>query len=474
MADAARTVLKYYCYRATSGPGFTYPIYTLFLLLNGLSFTAIGIIATVQSIIVVGGEIPTGYVGDRIGRRNSLVIAAVLFLISNAGYLVATDIWGFLFVFGTLSFGHTFVSGSGSAWLYDTLQEHDIEEEFTRISGRARAIGSGVMAVTMIAGGLLYVVDPFYPFYAGVALSLVNIGFVLFLPKNAAYADDGRESEAEGGQLSMLEALPTIRDRITSRALRWFVVYMALFSGALMTADMYIQPVVRDALEQSYGPLLSAYGIPEAATLGFFYASFMGVSAIGSDYASNIEEWLGVKTAMFVLPMVIALFYLVPVVLPVAVFPMFFVMKGSNSLIFPISGRYVNEQIASVGRATVISAVAMVRAVAGIPFRVGSGMFADLFSPIAAVAALGGIFVVGSLVLHVVAPPIRDQDVPESTDGSDPDGDTTPEGGDAAAEGGADVADGGTDTAPGVGAESGVDPEHRPPGDGEPGSEAVD
>ncbi|MFW6435142.1 MAG: MFS transporter, partial [Halovenus sp.] len=146
MPDVSQTVLKYYFYRATSGPAFTYPIYTLFLLLNGLSYTAIGAIGAIQAIIVVGGEIPTGYIGDRIGRRNSLVIAAVMFLISNAGYLFATDFWGFLFVFGTLSFGQTFVSGSGSAWLYDTLEEHDIEEEFTRISGRAGAVNKIVMA----------------------------------------------------------------------------------------------------------------------------------------------------------------------------------------------------------------------------------------------------------------------------------------------------------------------------------------
>lgn len=419
MVDASRTVLKYYAYRATSGPGFTYPIYTLFLLLNGLSFTAIGIIATVQSIIVVGGEIPTGYVGDRIGRRNSLAIAAVLFLISNAGYLFATDIWGFLFVFGTLSFGHTFVSGSGSAWLYDTLQEHEIEGEFTRISGRAGAINRAVMAVTMIIGGLLYVVDPFYPFYAAVAFSALNIGIVLFLPKNAAYADD-REHDGEGEPLEMLDALPVIKDRIVSRELRWFIVYLALFSGALMTADMYIQPVVRDALEQSYGPLLNAYGIPEAATLGFFYASFMVVSAVGSDYASNVEAWLGVRKVVFILPMTVAFFYLLPVFVPVAVFPMFFIMKGSNSLFFPITGRYVNEQIASLGRATVISAIAMVRSVAGIPFRVGSGMFADLFTPIDAVAALGGVFVVGGLLIHVFAPPVRAEDEPDTVPEPDP------------------------------------------------------
>ncbi|MFB6202627.1 MAG: MFS transporter [Halorhabdus sp.] len=413
MVDASRTVLKYYVYRATSGPGFTYPIYTLFLLLNGLSFTAIGIIATVQSLIVVGGEIPTGWIGDRIGRRNSLVIAAVLFLISNVGYLVATDIWGFLFVFGTLSFGHTFVSGSGSAWLYDTLAEHDITDEFTRIRGRAGAISKAVRAVTMIAGGLLYVLDPFYPFYAAVTLSLVNVASVFLLPRNAAYAAD-RESDSDGGSLPLLEALPTIRERITSRELRWFVVYMALFSGALLTADMYIQPVVRDTLQQTYGAVLASYGIPEAATLGFLYASFMLVSAVGSDYAAEVESVLGVKRAMLFLPVGIGLFYLLPLLVPLAVFPMFFAMKGTNSLIFPISSRYINEHIASVGRATVISAIAMVRAVAGVPFRVGSGVFADLISPVAAVAALGAVFVVSALLLFAFAPPVRDVDVGDS------------------------------------------------------------
>ena len=414
MPDASRTVLKYYLYRATSGPGFTYPIYTLFLLLNGLDFAAIGIIGSIQAVIVVGGEIPTGYIGDRIGRRNSLVIAAVMFLISNAGYLFATDFWGFLFVFGTLSFGQTFVSGSGSAWLYDTLEEHDIEDEFTRVSGRASAINKVVMASTMIAGGLLYVVDPYYPFYAAVGLSVLNVALSLNLPKNAAYADD-RGSEDDDGPLSIVEALPKIVLQIFSRELRWFVVYISLFWGAIMTADMYLQPVVQDALSQSVGPALSSYGVEEAATLGFFYASFMGVSAIASDHAAEIESWLGVQKAMLLLPLGIAVFYLVPLALPIAVFPMFFVMKGSNSLIFPISSRYINEHVESVGRATVISAIAMIRALAGIPFRVGSGVFADVFTPIAAVAALGACFIVGALALYTFAPPIRDVDVPEST-----------------------------------------------------------
>lgn len=338
----------------------------------------------------------------------------MLFLVSNVGYLVAKDFWGFMFVFGTLSFGHTFVSGSGSAWLYDTLTEHDIEDEFTRISGRAGAISSWVMAATMIAGGLLYVTNTFYPFIAAIAFSVVNVVFCAFLPKNAAYSSDPDRRRSAGAgdedddRITILDALPVIRERLAAHELRSFIVYMALFSGAIMTADMYIQPVVRDALAQTYGALLSAWGVPEAATLGFLYASFMVVGAITSDYAADVEEWLGVKRAMFLLPMGIAVLYLLPVFVPLVVFPMFVVMKGATSLIFPISGRYVNDQIESVGRATVLSAVSMVRSVAGIPFRIGSGMFADAFTPVAAVAVLGAIFVVGALLLHAYSPPVKE------------------------------------------------------------------
>ncbi|MFC6725719.1 MFS transporter, partial [Halobium palmae] len=201
-ADRPTPILKYYLYRATGHPGFSYPIYTLFLLFNGLSFTQIGAIASVQSIVVVAGEVPTGYVGDRIGRRNSLVVASVLFLVSSASYLVATDFAGFLFTFTTLSLGSTFVSGSASAWLYDTLDEHGLDGEFTHVSGRAGAISKWVSTVAMIAGGLLYVVDHLYPFVAAVVLSLVNVGVVLSLPKNAQYADrsPARDDAAHGAE----------------------------------------------------------------------------------------------------------------------------------------------------------------------------------------------------------------------------------------------------------------------------------
>jgi len=403
----AAVVRRYYLYRATARPNFHYPVYTLFLLFNGLSLPQIGLIATIQSVVVVAGEIPTGYVGDRIGRRNSLAVGGFLMLVSNASYLVATDFLGFTFTFVMLSFGGTFLSGSGSAWLYDTLKEHDIEDEYTRVSGRSRALSRWVQVVTIPIGGVLYSVDRFYPFYAGIAAAALSLVFVLRLPKNRMY-DDGYEADDgdDEDRLTIVDALPIIRDQLRAPDLRWFVVYLALFAGAILTMDMWIQPIAQESLRASFGPTLESWGLTEGVILGLLYSAFTLVSAVVVDYADDVEELLGVRKAMMLIPAAIAVSYVLAGAWAVLAFPMFFVMKGGGALMGPIQNRYINDQVQSVGRATLLSSVNMLRQVAGIPFRVGSGILAGMFTSITAVAILGAIFLVASAVLWTVVSPV--------------------------------------------------------------------
>ncbi|WP_336036564.1 MFS transporter [Halobacterium yunchengense] len=405
----SQVIRRYYLYRATARPNFHYPVYTLFLLFNGLSLPQIGLIATIQSVVVVTGEIPTGYVGDRIGRRNSLAVGGFLMLVSNASYLVATDFVGFTFTFVMLSFGGTFLSGSGSAWLYDTLKEHDDEDEFTYVSGRSRALSRWVQVVTIPVGGVLYSLDRFYPFYAGVLAATLSLVFVLRLPKNRMYDDDYEaDADEDDDRLTIVDALPIIRDQLRAPDLRWFVVYIALFSGAIMTMDMWIQPIAQEALRESFGPTLESWGLTEGVILGLLYSSFTLVSAVTSDYASDVEDAFGVRKAMMLVPAAIAVSYLLAGMVAVLAFPMFFVMKGGGALTGPIQNRYINDQVQSVGRATLLSSVAMLRSVAGIPFRVGSGVLAGMFGSIRAVAILGGIFLVGAALLWLFRPPISE------------------------------------------------------------------
>lgn len=429
--SAASVVLKYYLYQALGRSGFIYPIYVLYLLSNGLSYAEVGVIGSVQGVIIVAGEIPTGYVADRIGRRNSLLVAQLLFVASVVGMIVSESLPAFVVAFGLLSLGMTFTSGSADAWLYDTLKERLDEDRYTHVRGRGGAVGQWVMAATMIAGSLLYVLDPLYPFVAVVVIRMLTFFVVLSMPKNAQYADEGVKEaegekardedtgdddvngdEAEGeqagdGRLTVSDALPIVRRKLTRPPLRSFVAYVALFSGATLAAGVFTQPITVDVLETTVGPFLASVGVPEAASLGVLYASFTVVSGVASDHASDLEEALGVRKTVLVVPGVTTLALIAPALVPVLAFPMFFVLRASRSLLRPITGQYVNDRIESAGRATVLSVVSMAYGVVRIPLTVASGVVADWFSPLVAVAALGGTFLVGGSALYLWRPPVE-------------------------------------------------------------------
>jgi len=393
-------VFKYYLYRAIGSPGFYMPIYVLYMLNNGLNFTQLGVIGTIQSAIVVGGEVPTGYVGDRIGRRNSLLVAQLLYVVSIVGFIVSGDFVGFAGSFALFSFANTFVSGSDEAWLYDALKERLDEDTFTHVRGRGSAIRQWVMALTMILGSLMYVADPIYPFVAALVMRVATTGVILWMPQNAQYTEDE-------DRLTILDALPVIREKLTGRSLRWFVTFVALFYGVRLTAESFIQPIAEDALEETLGSLFASVGLPEVAALGVLYASFTVVAAIASDSASNLEAALGVRKSLLAVPVFACILFVVPVFVPILVFPMFFVLRASRSVMSPIVGQYLNDRIDSVGRATVLSTVAMVYAIARTPFLIGSGVIADASSPKTAVAVLGGFFLVVGVGVFVWKQPVR-------------------------------------------------------------------
>lgn len=409
----SRTIVKYYCYKATTSPGFMWPVYTLFLLLRGLTFTQIGITGTATALAAILGEIPTGYVGDRIGRRNSLVISQLLFAAVPAGLVLSHSFPAFVVVFSLLGIAETFQSGSGDAWLYDTLDDKGKTELFTHVRGRGGAIRKWVGASTMIAGGFLYTVEPVYPFLAAVALSTLG-GLILFtLPKSAQYADEEEENTFEAA-----DAFIAIRDQLSRPPLRSFVIYISLLFAVIRASEEFIQPVTANAIESSLkGAVFMGYTLPEEVALGVMYAAFTVVSAIASDYASNARNLLGLRGVVLAVPLATGFFMLVPSFLPILVIPTFFVMQSAKSMMRPITNGYINDNADSFGRATVLSAAQMVYALATIPFMLIGGIAADAWEPIAAVTSMGILFLVGGVLSYLWNPPVPKSDTSERVEG---------------------------------------------------------
>ncbi len=399
MAAPASIVRRYYLYEATDVAGFIWPIFTLFLLARGLSFTEIAVLSTVSSVVMVVGELPTGLVGDRLGRRDSLVASKLLMAGSLFGFLVVRSFAGFVAVYVPWALGRAFASGSAEAWLYATLERELDAGAFSRVHGRGRAIGQWAMAATMVLGSVLYVLDPGYPFVASGALGLVGVGVLATLPR----------TDAGAGDRSTGEVLAVARRALAGAGLRRFVAFVALFVGATSAADTYVQPIAVDVFEGLL-PVLRVAGrtVPPEATLGLLYAGFTAVAAVASYHAATLEARLGRERAVAGVVVATAVALVVPLaVAPLAV-PAFFAMKAARSGITPLVGAHLNDAIDDAGRATVLSAASMAYTLAGVPLALGAGVVADALDPLVALGGLGAAVLVGAAALSVGGSPTGD------------------------------------------------------------------
>lgn len=384
-----RIVVKYYLYESTVTFGFFWPVFTIFLLGRGLDFTQIALLNSLSAAFIVVGEVPTGYVGDRIGRRNSLLVSSVLFTASVGGFVLAGSFAEFVAIWVVWSFAKTFRSGSNEAWLYDLLKERFDEDRYTHVRGRGGAVNMWTSAGTMVVAGVLYSVAPTLPFVAGATLNAAGVLVLLTLPRNRSFEED------DGEPFGVRDAIPVVRESLSAPPVRSFVLYAALFFGVITGVDEFIQPITVNAL-----------GLPEAV-LGPMYASFSVLAALGSQYAGTVEDRLGTDRAIVLVPLVVGLGLLAPVLAPVAALPAFFVAKTGRTVMGPIASGFVNDRTGSVGRATVLSTVSMVFALVRIPLQPLAGRVADVADPLVAVVVLGAVFLGGFLAIHVLESPAR-------------------------------------------------------------------
>lgn len=409
-----RSVLgRYYLYRATMSVGFITPIFTLFLL-RSLTYTQFAALSSLYSVLAVVGEVPTGYIGDRLGRRASLLLSVAFTVGSVAGFVVMDGFLPYAFLYALWALALTFRSGSIDAWLYDILDERLDADRFSHIRGRGDAVQNWTAAVTMVGGGLLYGIEPTYPFIAAAVFNSLGFVALLSLPKNSQYAEGGTAE-----RLGPLTAFAIARDHLIRPPLRSLVVYIGLFYAVIGVAEGYIQPMAIETLAPAAGALSVdlSQGATAARTgqagpalalgLGVLSAVLTAVASFGGYYAGRIEDWLGVRRAVLLASTITAAVLLVPPWIGLFALPTFAAMSSGRPLIEPIANGYINDHSQAVGRATLLSVVSMVYMTLRTPLALGAGVVADATTATMAVAALGGLFLtIGAAVwlLGSVAP----------------------------------------------------------------------
>jgi len=91
------------------------PFIILFFLQQGLSFTQIGFLIAFRELFINLIEIPSGAVADLFGRRRSMILAFVSYIISFAIFGFSRDYWHFFIAMFFFAVGEAFRTGTHKA-----------------------------------------------------------------------------------------------------------------------------------------------------------------------------------------------------------------------------------------------------------------------------------------------------------------------------------------------------------------------
>ncbi|MBI9058366.1 MAG: MFS transporter [Labilibaculum sp.] len=384
-ASISGNIPKLYLIKIAKWFMLTMPIIVLFYQENGLSMQDVLTLKGIYSVAVVALEIPSGYIADVWGRKKSLILGSILGCLGFVVYSFSHGFSGFLTAELILGIGSSFISGSDSAMLYDSLLKMKKEKDYLKQESRVMSVGNFAEALAGIAGGSLALISLRTPF--------VFQSFIAFIAIPASILLVDPNQNAVKIKVGFKHILSIVKFSLWDNAiLRWNIVLSSVIGCATLTLAWFIQPYLRD-LDM------------EVSTIGVIWTLLNLTVGFVALSAYKIEGYLGKNgTSIFIVLGVSIGFILTGwfnSLIGVGVLFFFYFVRGIAT---PVLKDYINRITESEMRATVLSVrnfiIRICFALIG-PFL---GWYTDHFTLSSALMLAGGIFFVlgGISVLFMI------------------------------------------------------------------------
>ncbi len=357
------------------------PIIVLFYQENGLHALDVMQLQAIYSIAIVVMEIPSGYFADILGRKNTLIIGSVLGTLGFAIYSISYGFWGFLIAEITLGIGQSFISGSDSALLYDTLKELKDEKTYLKLEGRVLSIGNFAETLAAFVGGALAEISLRTPFIAQtfIAFTAIPAAILIIEPK--------RVKTTENNPLKHILKI-VHQSLFTNKELRLNILYSGIVGSATLSMAWLLQIYLKDVYHLSKFEIGIVWGVLNLT---------VGLSTL---IAYKVEKYLSLRTTLYIIAISISLSYILLGYINSyygAVFLLIFYF--TRGIATPVLKNYINNLTTSDIRATVLSVrnfvIRIIFSIAG-PF---FGWLNDTYTISQAFITAGFIYLVLTIII---------------------------------------------------------------------------
>jgi len=396
---AAKKIIRLYLFLAGGealATSLVSAIFVIFLIeQGGLDLFEVSIVFLASAGTVFVLEIPTGVIADVFGRKISCVCSYFLVVIALFVFAISDSLSAFVIAAIILATRSALISGASEAWLVDSLKHNSYSGNLRSILIKENQMIYSAGIAGALAGSFLADKDIIFPFIIG-GFAMLLVGTVAAILMKEEYFVREKFSFKTGIQ-SMRE---TIRLSVAygrnNKAVR-FILLMGLMQAITVKISII-----------QYQPFFFQF-FSNKASLGFLWVA-MAIATIAGTTLSSwfLSKLRNSKRALVTLQMAIGLGVLIaglsvslpsPIVLPIALLAFLF-FSFAGGAFAPINGEYLNENIPSKERATLISFESMAYGIGSTAGLLFGGYIAKMFSISTVWTLAGGMLVIFSLIMR--------------------------------------------------------------------------
>ncbi len=277
-------------------------------------------------------ELPTGFVADRFGHRESLRWGALALVLANLFPIFWATFAGFVFHWLLVAVARSLVSGSASAYLYDYLEKSGQTDSYRRTEGNARALSlfGRVAAWGVVGYAMAWHIT--WPYWLTTLAAALSLAVAALLPK----AGQPVEMPTWAGCWVVLRTTPRL----------WLMMGagLSIFVLARLVQINLFQPLL---LTKDYA--VTSFGLVMGITTLF--------EALGSAQAERLAKRLGELATVFWVALVMALSTaLFPAADPTGTFILLSLFALGAGVAYPVQRKLLNDTIPKPElRATLLS-----------------------------------------------------------------------------------------------------------------------
>lgn len=332
-----KNVRLYYFYSTFAELLILGPVLVLFLTAKGLTFTEIMLLQSISSVSVFFFEVPTGAVADKLGRKYSILLGALLWAVGLLLYVVGKSFVIFALSEIVFSLGSSFKSGADTALIYDSLKTLKREKEYQKVEGKARSFSLYAQAIGSVLSSFLYEKNVNLPMIVSIIFMLVTIATALMFKEPEVEGKEGKYGANYFKQISESGKFIFSHDKLKA-----IVFFSMMFFIFYRTGFWYFQPY------------MEGVNIP-VKYFGIIFFIFNITAAFISKRSSYIMEKTKPKTLTFMAFLMIASFLILGTVRVWGGVFAILLQQAARGIYRPVTAKYLNKHIPSDKRATILS-----------------------------------------------------------------------------------------------------------------------